>query len=74
MTIYGREIRPEDLPVIGIDAEGAIFDELDCLDLSHLETSNINLSNINNSQATAAKKECASYEQTTELEQSARWG
>lgn len=42
MTIYGREIRPEDLPVIDIGAEGAIFDELDCLDLSCLDTSNIN--------------------------------
>lgn len=42
MTIYGREIRPEELPVIDIGAEDAMCDELDCLDLNHLGTSNIN--------------------------------
>lgn len=41
MTIYGREIKPEDLPVIDIGAEGAMCDELDCLDLSHLGTSHV---------------------------------
>lgn len=41
MTIYGREIKPEDLPVIDIGSDSAMHNDLDELDLSHLSTGHI---------------------------------
>lgn len=41
MTIYGREIKPEDLPVIEADPICPMHSHIDKLDLSHFDTGHI---------------------------------